>query len=172
MEGGDRIGPRVARKGESTEDRANDGSFERRAIGDNSECASRNMVGWLVRSASLEPFLLSGRRLRSEGQRGGWRWPPQQSSLVPLSSRQRGGDAMAGATLVAPPTRHAPTGRPGARATYSCSECEHVLRVSGLGRHRVYFELDGDQSDDPVMNGACPACGHGLPGKNGACSRS
>jgi hypothetical protein len=79
---------------------------------------------------------------------------------------------MAGATLIAPPERTAPSGQPDARRTYSCPECEHVLRVSGLGRHRVYFELDGDQSDDPVMNGVCPVCGHGLPGKNGAGRRS
>ena len=77
---------------------------------------------------------------------------------------------MAGATLIATPERHAPTGRPDARPTYTCSECEHVLRVSGLGRHRVY--LDGDGSDDPVMNRVCPVCGHGLPGKNGAGSCS
>jgi hypothetical protein len=38
--------------------------------------------------------------------------------------------------------------------------------VSGLGRHRVYFELTDKRSDDPVMNRVCPACGHGLPGKN------
>jgi ribosomal protein S27AE len=38
--------------------------------------------------------------------------------------------------------------------------------VSGLGRHRVYFELDDERSDHPVMNRVCSACGHGLPGKN------
>jgi hypothetical protein len=79
---------------------------------------------------------------------------------------------MAGATLIAPPERPAPSGLPDARPTYSCPECQHVLRVSGLGRHRVYFELDHDQSDDPVMNRVCPACGHRLPGKNAAGSRS
>jgi hypothetical protein len=73
---------------------------------------------------------------------------------------------MASATVIAPAERPAPSGRPDARPTYSCSECEHVLRVSGLGRHRVYFELDDDKSVDPVMNRDCPACGHGLPGKN------
>jgi len=55
---------------------------------------------------------------------------------------------------------------------YSCPECGHVLRVSGVGRHRVYFERDEDRSMDPVMNGSCPGCGHGLPGKNPAGSRS
>ena len=55
---------------------------------------------------------------------------------------------------------------------YECPECGHVLRVSGVGRHRVYFERDEERSVDPVMNGACPGCGRGLPGKNSAGSRS
>jgi ribosomal protein S27AE len=38
--------------------------------------------------------------------------------------------------------------------------------VSGLGRHRVYFELDDDRADHPVINRVCPECGNGLPGKN------
>jgi ribosomal protein S27AE len=69
---------------------------------------------------------------------------------------------MTSATLIAPPERLAPSGR----RTYSCPECGYALRVSGLGRHRVYFELDGERSDEPVMNRVCPECGHGLPGKN------
>jgi hypothetical protein len=48
---------------------------------------------------------------------------------------------------------------------YRC-ECGRVLRVFGGGRHRVYFELGNPRLDDPVMNGACPQCGQGLPGKN------
>jgi hypothetical protein len=48
---------------------------------------------------------------------------------------------------------------------YRC-ECGHVLRVSGGGRHRVYFELTDARLDNPVMDRACPQCGHGLPGKN------
>jgi hypothetical protein len=75
---------------------------------------------------------------------------------------------MASATLIAPPERHAPSRRPDPRPTYSCPECGHVLRMSGLGRHRVYFELDDERSEDPVMNRVCPGCGHGLPGKNRA----
>ena len=73
---------------------------------------------------------------------------------------------MTSATLIAPSERPAPSATPDARPTYSCPECGHVLRVSGLGRHRVYFELSDKRADDPVMNRACPACGHGLPGKN------
>ena len=73
---------------------------------------------------------------------------------------------MASATLIAPPDRLTPTSEPDPRRTYTCPECGHILRVSGLGRHRVYFELDDERSDDPVMNRVCPACGHGLPGKS------
>jgi hypothetical protein len=56
--------------------------------------------------------------------------------------------------------------KPDPTRTYSCPECEHVLRVSGLGRHRVYFESSDAWSHNPVMNRVCPACGHGLPGKS------
>jgi rubrerythrin len=70
------------------------------------------------------------------------------------------------ATLIAPLERLTPAVSPDSKRTYTCSECGHVLRVSGLGRHRVYFELTDERADDPVMNRVCPACGHGLPGKN------
>jgi RNA polymerase primary sigma factor len=58
-----------------------------RGVVHNSECAGRNVVASSVRSASPKPFSLSGRHLRSEGQRGGWRWPPQQGSHAPLAGR-------------------------------------------------------------------------------------
>ncbi len=73
---------------------------------------------------------------------------------------------MTGATLIAPAELLATPSESHPRRTYSCPECEHVLRVSGLGRHRVYFELSDERSQDPVMNRVCPVCGHGLPGKN------
>ncbi len=72
---------------------------------------------------------------------------------------------MASATLIAPPDRLAPPSEPDPPRTYTCPECGHILRVSGLGRHRVYFELDDERSEDPVMNRVCPACRHGLLGK-------
>jgi hypothetical protein len=75
---------------------------------------------------------------------------------------------MASATLIAPPERPTPSHKRDPRPTYDWTECGHVLRVSGLGRHRVYFELDDERSYDPVMNRACPDCGHGLPGKRPA----
>jgi hypothetical protein len=73
---------------------------------------------------------------------------------------------MTSATLIAPPDRHTPASEPDPTRTYTCPACGHILRVSGLGRHRVYFELDDERSDDPVMNCVCPGCGHGQPGKN------
>ncbi len=75
---------------------------------------------------------------------------------------------MASATLIGPPERLAPSGKDDPRLSYCCPECGHVLRVSGLGRHRVYFELDDERSYDPVMNRVCPECRHGLPGKSPA----
>jgi len=73
---------------------------------------------------------------------------------------------MTSGTLIAPPERPAPPAKPDSRPAYTCPDCGHVLRVSGLERHRVYFELDDERSDDPVMNRVCPACQHGLPGKS------
>ena len=73
---------------------------------------------------------------------------------------------MSSATLIAPSERPAPPAKGDARRTYTCTECGNVLRVSGLGRHRVYFELDDERLVAPVMNRLCPACGHGLPGSN------
>jgi endogenous inhibitor of DNA gyrase (YacG/DUF329 family) len=73
---------------------------------------------------------------------------------------------MSSAVLIAPTERSAPAATPNSGPTYSCPECGHLLRVSGLGRHRVYFQLDDDRSDDPVMNRACPECGRPLPTQN------
>ena len=73
---------------------------------------------------------------------------------------------MSSATLIAPSERPAPPAKRDARRTYPCPECGHVLRVAGLGRHRVYFELDDERSVAPVMNRLCPSCGHGLPINN------
>jgi rubredoxin len=71
---------------------------------------------------------------------------------------------MASATLNAP--KHgtlapATTGR----REYECRRCGHVLEVFGLGHHRIYFEPANLRLDDPIMNGLCPECGLGLPGK-------
>jgi hypothetical protein len=72
---------------------------------------------------------------------------------------------MQSATLIAPPELCTPPGAHPSTRTHDCPECGHVLRVSGLGRHRVYFELDDERSNEPVINHACPACGHALPAK-------
>ena len=73
---------------------------------------------------------------------------------------------MASDTLITAPERPALSHKPDSRRTYSCPECGQVLRWSGLGRHRVYFELGDSRLDDPVMNRVCPMCGYGLPGKS------
>jgi hypothetical protein len=65
-----------------------------------------------------------------------------------------------------PPERLEPSAGLDGRRIYGCPECGHVLHVSGLGRHRVYFELPDELLDDPVMDRICPVCEHGLPGKN------
>ena len=69
-------------------------------------------------------------------------------------------------TLIAPPEGPPPPANPQLRPPYTCTECGHLLRVSGLGRHRVYFELDDKRLDHPIMDRVCSACGRGLPGKS------
>jgi hypothetical protein len=71
---------------------------------------------------------------------------------------------MATATLIAPAEEHLASESSDRRAEYRC-QCGHALRVSGGGRHRVYFEPANTRLDDPVMNRVCPDCGRGLPGK-------
>jgi hypothetical protein len=72
---------------------------------------------------------------------------------------------MTSGTLIEP--REAPPVSEGVdpRGEYRC-KCGHVLRVFGGGRHRVYFVSANARLGDPVMNGACPSCGGGLPGKS------
>ena len=75
---------------------------------------------------------------------------------------------MATATLTAIAEPPAPdAGVPADRGTYTCPECGHVLRVFGRGRHRVFFEPADTGFGRPVMDRACPACGHGIPAHDG-----
>jgi hypothetical protein len=56
---------------------------------------------------------------------------------------------VAGATLIGPTeplTTQSGSLKPDPRGTYKCPKCEHILRASGLGRHRVYFELNDERT--------------------------
>jgi hypothetical protein len=75
------------------------------------------------------------------------------------------GEVMASGTLVVPTEPPPGSAAFDRRGEYRC-ECGHVLHVYGGGRHRVYFDPSNERLDEPVMNRACPECGHGLPGKN------
>ena len=66
-----------------------------------------------------------------------------------------------------PHEQHGPSSRLGPGPSYTCPGCGHVLRLSGLGRHRLYF----DRLNTHVTNRVCPVCGHGLPGKSPAWAR-
>jgi hypothetical protein len=64
--------------------------------------------------------------------------------------------------LEQPPTRSEPdTG-----ASHTCPECGQVLQGAGPGRHRIFFTVGEEQSDQPGPSHAGAACGYGLHGKN------
>lgn len=71
-----------------------------------------------------------------------------------------------GTTLIGPPAWVCCSGVRQLKNAYICPPCGHVLRVTGVGRHRVYFEPDDGHAQDPVTDRVCPSCRHGLPGKN------
>ena len=73
---------------------------------------------------------------------------------------------MTSGILIALTEQPSPVAKPDTRRAYLCPGCGYVLRVFGVGRHRVYFELDDERLDDPVMHRVCSDCGHALPGKN------
>lgn len=54
---------------------------------------------------------------------------------------------MTTAVLIAPTVGTVPAAHPQTSPPYTCPECGHVLRVSGLGRHRVFSELDDERAD-------------------------
>ena len=51
--------------------------------------------------------------------------------------------------------------RPARHDAYRCA-CGQDFRVSGTGRHRVYWRRDAAESD-PVLSPRCPACDRPLP---------
>lgn len=97
-------------------------------------------------AAALVAFLL--RRLKGS-----------DSSSVPeaaaVASRQPRPDAGA------PPSDEAATET--VEHTYACEECGTEYRVSGEGRHTVYWKADASISD-PVIDGRCVQCERPLPG--------
>jgi hypothetical protein len=64
---------------------------------------------------------------------------------VTAARRRRGGAPAAERTVIAE-----------AEERYACA-CGAVYRVSGAGRHRVFWVLDAPASD-PVLEDHCPAC--------------
>jgi hypothetical protein len=55
--------------------------------------------------------------------------------------------------------------QPGTEA-WSC-ECGQAYRVTGEGRHRVFWAAEASE-DDPVMGGRCVRCERPLPGERAA----
>lgn len=90
--------------------------------------------------------------------------PHNKALIVPASEPT-------GTTLIASPAWVSSSGGRQLKNAYVCPQCGHVLRVTGLGRHRVYFEPDDAHAQGPVTNRMCPSCTHSLPGKNSGRAR-
>ena len=52
-------------------------------------------------------------------------------------------------------------GRSAAHDSFTCA-CGQGFRVSGAGRHRIYW-TEGADASDPVLAPACPSCERPLP---------
>jgi hypothetical protein len=60
--------------------------------------------------------------------------------------------------------RHRPgsaAAQPGPQSEWTCA-CEQRFRVTGTGRHRVYWAADAP-ADEPVIGSRCPSCDRPLP---------
>jgi len=104
----------------------------------------------VVAAAAVVAFLL--RRLR-----GG-----KEPAVPAVSSREPRPDAGA-----------PPSDKPAAdtvESTYACEGCATEYRVSGEGRHRVYWKA-GASIADAVLDGKCVECGKPLPGHHPAPGR-
>ena len=85
---------------------------------------------------------------------------PRLAALASLAGGLAGGVA----TVVRRRRASAGVAEDDGPATWSC-ECGQEYRVSGEGRHRVYWLKDADPSD-PVIGGRCPNCDRPLPGEH------
>jgi hypothetical protein len=72
--------------------------------------------------------------------------------LLSRLGRSRGGGSEA---------RDDPRNEQAGEHTWRC-RCGQEFRVSGEGRHSVYWLIDADPGD-PVLDGRCPNCGRTLP---------
>ncbi len=71
----------------------------------------------------------------------------------------------AGSTPARPAPGSPPSQEPATKAVsqeWTC-ECGQAYRVSGEGRHRIYWLPDAPVSD-PITEGRCASCGRELPG--------
>lgn len=86
-------------------------------------------------------------------------------ALAALAALVAAGVAVAKSRTRAEAGRGGDGAQPGTEE-WTC-ECGQAYRVTGEGRHRVYWAA-GAPEDDPVMGGQCVACERPLPGERAA----
>jgi hypothetical protein len=129
----------------------------------------RSDYGKLLERSESPLFSLPGRRFQSRRAERRSAMPTAIQTSRPDRQVARraasGSEFPATSETLTPPSEDPPASAAvDPRGQYRCS-CGHVLRVFGRGRHRVYFAPGSTRRDDPVMDGACPACAGRLPGK-------
>jgi hypothetical protein len=83
----------------------------------------------------------------------------QRTAVIPIAAGVALGlGVTAGAVLV---RRRRAAGQRSAVSEWTCA-CGQRFRVSGIGRHRVYW-IEDAAPDDPVVGDRCPACDRPLP---------
>ena len=82
---------------------------------------------------------------------------PAEQASAPEGSR-------APAAAPAGPVPTSATAAEGVAHEWRCESCGQPFRISGEGRHRIYWLPDAAPGD-PVLDGRCPSCGTPLPGE-------
>ncbi|HEV7751275.1 MAG TPA: hypothetical protein VGO71_07025 [Baekduia sp.] len=91
---------------------------------------------------------------------GGKRWWLAAAAGVVVAGAVARFGSRHGGPVLRRVTRRQPEPEPVAATMWSCV-CGERLRTVGSGRHQVHWLADAPE-DEPLLDGACPACGRTL----------
>jgi hypothetical protein len=91
--------------------------------------------------------------------------PPRPLLVLAAAATAAAGVGFALSRLRRPDT--APADRPREAVEEVRCDCGQAFRVTGMGRHRVFWLADAAH-DDPILSRRCPSCDRPLPGEKDA----